>query len=212
MAEYGFGVRNRAVLFDNVCARSIARTRSRGWRWLQETATGDNLPVDSFASILRWLDGVVSAGVIEDYAITGAVAASIWDEATATQDLDVAVIVAQGGHSALDPLRPVLAWLDEQGYQFEGEHVVVSGVPVQLLPAWHPLIEDAIRAAVDIPYRGDGIEPGARMRLVAPTYLVASWRLPGAQSARRAERAQRLRDAGVVDEALLAELMARYGL
>jgi hypothetical protein len=50
------------------------------------------------------------------------------------------------------------------------------------------------------------------MRLLTPTYLVASWRLPGAQSARRAERAERLRTAGLVDETLLAELVARYGL
>ena len=169
--------------------------------------------MESFASVLRWLDGLITAGVVEDYAITGAVAASIWDEATATQDLDVAVIVAAGAHSTLDPLRPILAWLDAQGYGFDGEHVVVSGVPIQLLPAWHPLIADAIRAAVDIPY-GEPVEgePPVKMRLLTPTYLVASWRLPGAHSALRAERAQRLRDAGVVDDALLAELVARSGL
>ena len=169
--------------------------------------------MQSFATVLRWLDGLVTAGVVEDYAITGAVAASIWDEATATQDLDVAVIVMEGVHSALDPLRPILEWLDAQGYRFDGEHVVVSGVPIQLLPAWHPLIADAIRSAVDIPY-GEPVEgePPVRMRLLTPTYLVASWRLPGAHSARRAERAQRLHDAGAVDEVLLAELVARYGL
>ncbi|AMY08717.1 hypothetical protein LuPra_01921 [Luteitalea pratensis] len=166
--------------------------------------------MESFAGVLRWLDGLTSAGVIEDYAITGAVASSIWDEATATQDLDVAVIVAESDHSPLDPLRPILAWLEAQGYQFDGEHVIVCGVPIQLLPAWHPLIAEAVRAAVDIPY-GEA-DPPVSMRLMAPTYLVASWRLPGAASTRRLERAQRLRAAGLVDETLLAELVARYDL
>jgi hypothetical protein len=169
--------------------------------------------MESFASVLRWLDGLVSDRVVEDYAITGAVAASIWDEATATQDLDVAIIVPAGQHSPLDPLRPVLDWLHAHDHVFDGEHVVVSGVPIQILPAWHPLITEAIRAAVDLPY-GEASEGEAptRMRLLTPTYLVASWRLPGAQSARRAERAERLRAAGLVDETLLAALVARYGL
>ena len=166
--------------------------------------------MESFASVLRWLDGLVTAGVVEDYAITGAVAASIWDEATATQDLDVAVIIRDGEHSPLDPLRPLLEWLDAHGYEFDGEHVTVGGVPIQLLPAWHPLIVEAIRDAVDVPYTE--AESSVRMRLIAPTYLVASWMLPGASSARRSDRAERLRAAGVVDEALLAELVARYGL
>ena len=76
--------------------------------------------MDSFASVLRWLDGLVTSGVVEDYAITGAVAASIWDEATATQDLDVAVIIPEGEHSPLDPRRPLLEWLDAHGYEFDG--------------------------------------------------------------------------------------------
>jgi hypothetical protein len=71
-------------------------------------------------------------------------------------------------------------------------------------------VGEAIRAAVDIPY-SDG-EPVVRMRLVSPTFLVAFWKLPGAQWVRRAERTERLRAAGLVDETLLAELVARYDL
>lgn len=164
----------------------------------------------SFAGVLRWLDGLKRGRVVTDYAITGAVAASIWGEAVATQDLDVAVIIEPGVHSPLDPLRPVLNWASEHGFDLQGEHIVVHGVPVQLLPSSHPLIEEAIQHAVDVPY--DTAEGAPMMRLVNPTCLVASWRIPGAHTARGAERAARLQDAGLLDEALLADLVTRYRL
>ena len=164
----------------------------------------------SFAGVLRWLDGLKQGGVITDYAITGAVAASIWGEAVATQDLDVAVILAQGAHSPLDPLRAVLDWAAQHGYPLQGEHIVVHGVPVQLLPSWHPVVEEAIHNAVNVPY--DTSEGAPMMRLINPTYLVASWRIPGANTATRAERAARLKDAGLLDETLLADLVARFSL
>ena len=164
----------------------------------------------SFAGVLRWLDGLKRDRVITDYAITGAVAASIWGEAVATQDLDVAVIIEPGVHSPLDPLRPILNWAAEHGFALQGEHIVVQGVPVQLLPSWHPLVEEAIEHAVDVPY--DTTDDAPMMRLMSPTYLVASWRIPGANTATRAERAARLRDAGLLDEALLADLVTRYRL
>lgn len=61
------------------------------------------------------------------------------------------------------------------------------GVPVQLLPSWHPVVEKAIHSAVNVPY--DTSEGAPMMRLISPTYLVASWRIPGANTATGAERA-----------------------
>ncbi len=60
---------------------------------------------------------------------------------------------------------------------------MVHGVPVQLLPSWHPVVEEAIHNAVNVPY--DTSEGAPMMRLISPTYLVASWRLPGAPTLRR---------------------------
>ncbi len=166
---------------------------------------------EGFPGVLRWLERLKSEGVVSDYAITGAVAASIWGEATATQDLDVAVLVGPGSHSPLDPLRPILDWLRENGYELDGEHVIVNGVPVQLLPSWHPVVDEAIKSAVELPY-DEASEDSPKMRLITATHLVATWRTPGAQTARRAERAAMLKEAGAVDDTLLGELVKRYGL
>ena len=80
----------------------------------------------------------------------------------------------------------------------------------QLLPSWHPVVEEAIHNAVNVPY--DTSEGAPMMRLINPTYLVASWRIPGANTATRAERAARLKDAGLLDETLLADLVTRFRL
>jgi hypothetical protein len=88
--------------------------------------------VGQFRDVLLLLSRLKAEGVIHDYAISGAVAVSLWAEPVATQDLDVIVTVAGDAHP-LDPLRPLLDWFEQHGYASEGEHVLIAGVPVQFL-------------------------------------------------------------------------------
>lgn len=161
-----------------------------------------------FRDVLFLLGRLKAEGVIHDYAIGGAVAVSLWDEPVATQDLDVIVTIA-GDRHPLDPLRPVLDWFNEHGHAFEGEHVLIAGVPVQFLVAWSPLVREAVDAAAETAY--DPADPQSPMiRLIRPTYLVAMWQTDqGAYTPRRRERAARLREAGLVDDTLLTALVSR---
>ena len=161
-----------------------------------------------FRDVLLLLTRLKTEGVIHDYAIGGAVAVSLWAEPVATQDLDVIVTIDGDAHP-LDPLRPLLDWFKERGQSFEGEHVLIAGVPVQFLAAWSPLVREAVAAAAETVY--DPADPGSpTLRLIPPTYLVAMWQTDlGADTPRRRERAARLREAGLVDEALLTELISR---
>lgn len=164
--------------------------------------------VGQFRDVLLLLSRLKTEGVIHDYAIGGAVAVSLWTEPVATQDLDVIVTIAGDPHP-LDPLRPLLDWFNQQGHAFEGEHVFIAGVPVQFLVAWSPLVREAVAAAADAVY--DPADPQSpTIRLIQPTYLVAMWQSDqGADTSHRRERAARLREAGLVDDALLAELLSR---
>jgi hypothetical protein len=161
--------------------------------------------MDSFGDALKVLARMKADRVVEDYAVGGAMAVSFWTEPIATQDLDVIVTVAADTRP-LDPLRDIFDWLKANGFQLDGEHALIAGVPVQFLIAWNPLVTDAVKTAQVVPY--DPADPDTPMlRLIAPTYLVAIWQTDrGADTPRRRERAAMLREAGLVDEDLLAAL------
>jgi hypothetical protein len=164
--------------------------------------------VAQFRDVLVELARLKANSVVRDYAIAGSVAFSLWDEPVATQDLDVIVVLA-GTVDRLDPLRPLLDWFERERRPIDGPHVVIAGVPVQFLVAWSPLVEEAVAAAKDVSY--DPSDPESpTVRLVTPTYLVAMWQADeAANTARRRERAARLREAGLVDESLLTGLLSK---
>ena len=170
----------------------------------QRSSSGAPL-TGSFLEVIRTIETMQADGVITQYAVGGAVAFIVWDEPVATSDLDVLVLIAQET-SALDPLRPVFDWLSSQGVRLEGEHAIIAGVAVQFLPAWNPLVVEAVQEAATVPY------DGAALRVVRPAYLVASWRMePSANTFRRRERAARLLDAGLVTDEEIDALIKRHG-
>ena len=89
---------------------------------------------------LKVINEMVKDGVIEEYAIGGAVAAIYYLEPFDTADLDVFVQVETSG-SDLTILAPLYEYLTGQGYKARGEFVYVEGLPVQFLPVFNPLTE-----------------------------------------------------------------------
>jgi hypothetical protein len=165
--------------------------------------------MESFGDALAVLARMKAEGVVAEYAVGGAMAVSFWTEPIATQDLDVVVTLTGRTHS-LDPLRGIFDWLQAQGFRLDGEHAIIAGVPVQFLVAWNALVTEAVIQASVVPY--DPQDPDTPLlRLIAPTYLVAMWQLDkGADTPRRKERAAMLREAGLVDEHLLAALRSTH--
>jgi len=108
----------------------------------------DNLPL---AEVLRAANGLVAAGLIEDWALGGALAAIYYVEPFATYDADIFFIPKDQGLTAGIPA--IYAHLQSQGWQVEREHLLVRGFPVRFLPA-SGLTEEAVRAAEQIVYEG----------------------------------------------------------
>jgi hypothetical protein len=158
-----------------------------------------------FADTIAAVNDLKERGLIREYAIFGAVAQAFWDEAIPTFDLDVLVLLAPQ-QSILVDLGPIYEWAQERGHAREAEHIVISGVPVQFVPAPDALHEEAVKTAAVREF--DRIP----IRIVRPEYLIALWLQPPADSASRKERAAKLHESGQVDEALLADLLARYNL
>lgn len=155
---------------------------------------------------LAVLNRLVDEGVVERYAIGGAVAAIFWAEPFDTIDLDIFVLLPEAVHP-LDPLRDVIEHLAASGYSFEGELLVIEGVPVQFIPAGDEsgLQREALLAAVEHRY----LDTVATW-VIAPEYLVAL--ALDAHRPKDYERVWRLLQQAEVDRPRIGELVERYGL
>jgi hypothetical protein len=94
---------------------------------------------------------LVAGGLIEDWALGGALAAIYYVEPFATYDADIFFIPKDKGLTAGVPA--LYAHLQSQGWQVEREHLLVRGFPVRFLAA-SGLTEEAVREAVRIEYEG----------------------------------------------------------
>jgi len=112
------------------------------------TPPSDNLPL---AEGLRAANDLVSAKLIEDWALGGALAAIYYVEPFATYDADIFFIPRDKGLTAGIPA--IYAHLQSQGWRVEREHLLVRGFPVRFLAA-QGLTEEAVREAERIHYEG----------------------------------------------------------
>ena len=108
----------------------------------------DSLPL---ADVLRAANNLVTAGLIEDWALGGALAAIYYVEPFTTYDADIFFIPKDKGLTAGVPA--IYAHLEAQGWEVEREHLLIRGFPVQFLAA-SGLTEEAVREAVRIEYEG----------------------------------------------------------
>src|SRR5688572_21885057 len=88
-------------------------------------------------------------GIIDCYAIGGAVGATFYLEPVATLDVDVFIAFKpQAGQLLVTP-QPIFEYLLARGGTMQGEYVMIAGWPVQFLPAGNPLLEEALTRAVE---------------------------------------------------------------
>ena len=105
-------------------------------------------------------------GVIGQYAIGGAIAAFFYIEPATTYDIDI-FITLEPGPGGLIILTPIYDYLKEKGYSEEGETVMIEGWAVQFLPAFAALLQEAMKNAATIEYKGINI------RILKAEYLMA---------------------------------------
>ena len=152
---------------------------------------------------LQVLLQVRSEGRLERFAIGGAVAASYYIEAVATEDLDIFALLAPSA-SGLLVLTPLYDRLKELGATLQNEHVLIHGWPVQILPAYTQLVEQAVREALERPFHDLAVP------VVGAEHLCAI----ALQTGRSKDylRVHSLIEAGCVDAAALARLVEKHAL
>lgn len=142
-------------------------------------------------------------GVIENYAVGGAIAAIFYVEPFATYDLDVfCAFSAQGSGFIL--LTPIYEYLAQRGYHPEKETINIEGWPVQFLPIFNPLIEEAVENANEM------VVGSTLVRVLRSEHLVAIMLDTG--RAKDYARISSFLEAGVVDMDSLMAVLHRHNL
>ena len=98
--------------------------------------------------VLATINQMQVDGVIDRYAIGGAVGATFYLEPIATLDVDIFVTFRPEPGRLLVSPQPMFDYLTARGCTMEGEYILIAGWPVQFLPPPSPLAEEALAQAV----------------------------------------------------------------
>jgi len=161
----------------------------------------DDSPAIPLADVLRASNELISADLIEDYALGGALAAIYYVEPFTTYDADIIFIAKDKTLSAGIP--EIYAHLRSKGWRVEREHLLVNDFPVQFLAAFG-LTEEAVRNAKRIEYEG------VPAKVLRPEYIIAIAASVGRH--KDLARIEQLLEQTEIDRTLLDEILSRYNL
>ena len=153
------------------------------------------------ADVLRAANELVSAGLIENYALGGALAAIYYVEPFTTYDADILFIASD---KTLDAGIPAIySHLQSKGWRVAREHLLVKDFPVQFLAA-SGLTEEAVSEAKPIEYEG------VPAKVFRPEHIIAIAASVGRH--KDLARIEQLMSYAKIDEAMLDDILRRYNL
>jgi hypothetical protein len=159
----------------------------------------------SFRDALLAIQQLRKDGVITEYAIGGAMAIAFWSEPVSTFDVGAFVLLPPTS-GLMVSLEPLYEWASRHGHAIQQEHIIMGGIPVQIIPAHNALAEEAVQEAATLDMEGVAI------RVIRPEHLIALYLEPSARTRKRLERVAALLEEGDVDRTRVDALLKKYGL
>jgi len=153
------------------------------------------------ADVLRAANELVSAGLIKDYALGGALAAIYYTEPFTTYDADIIFVASDKTLSAGVPA--IYSHLQSKGWRVEREHLLIKDFPVQFLAA-SGLTEEAVQEAREIEYEG------VPAKVFRPEYIMAIAASVG--RSKDLARIEQLLEQAKIDKPMLDDILRRYNL
>jgi hypothetical protein len=154
--------------------------------------------------VIATINRMQADGVIQRYAIGGAVGATFYLEPVSTLDVDVFIAFGSQAGSLIVSPQCIFDYLKGRGCAMQGEYIVIAGWPVQFLPPTGLLVEEALRDAVTMDVEG------APARVFTAEHLAAI----ALQTGRAKDKARLLQfiEAGALDAARFQAILARHAL
>jgi hypothetical protein len=166
----------------------------------------------SLLKTLEVITELAGQGVIERYAMAGAVAAAAYIEPSLTEDLDILVSTThlEKRQSGLILLTPIEKALAAMGYTERSDvGFMIDGWPVQFLPAASELDEEALERAIDVEIDLTG-NPPLKARCLRAEHLVAMAVKVG--RLKDLARVQAFLEQNAVDLTALRDVLQRHNL
>jgi hypothetical protein len=139
--------------------------------------------------------------ILKDYAIGGGIAALYYIEPLLTYDLDIFFIPIE---DSLDVLTPIYRYLKEKGCKTKKEHILIEGVPVQFIPVYNDLVEEAVQYSVEVKYGR------IKTRILGLEYLIAV--MLQTYRPKDRERLVKVFEEAKIDLKLLPKILKKYEL
>jgi hypothetical protein len=155
--------------------------------------------------VIATLNQMQKEGVIDRYAIGGAVATYFYIEPANTIDIDVFIHLRPLPGQSLVSLSPINSYLEAEGYRFNSEGCpIISNWPVQFLPADDPLLSEALDQSKEIDI--DGVP----VRVFTPEHLAAE----ALRTGRPKDKIRLIKflETNVLDESIFSSILSRHDL
>jgi len=141
-------------------------------------------------------------GLIRNYAIGGGIATIFYIEPILTYDLDIFFIPSE--EKRITTLSSIYDWLRKKGYKPYKEHNIIEVIPVQFIPVYNELVEEAVENSADKRYGK------TKTRILKAEYLIAIM-LQTFRSKDR-EKIIKILDETKIDIDYLTKILQKYNL
>ena len=158
----------------------------------------------SIRDVIAITNDMEKDGVIDRYALGGAVGATFYLEPVSTLDVDIFVAFDVTPGQLIVTPKPIIDYLKARGCTMQGEYVVIGGWPVQFLPPVSALVEEALAQAAEVDVEG------VRARVFTAEHLAAI----ALETGRAKDKTRLLQfiEEGAIDAARFQAIVERYNL
>jgi len=154
---------------------------------------------------LEVINELKKEGLINDYAIGGAIGVMKWVEPFFTRDLDIFIILThQVSKEKIISFLPIYDYLKNKGFnEWVGQWLIIEGVPVEFLPA-EGLAKESVENAVEVKFED------VKTKVMTPEYLIALLLIAGRDKDIR--KIEMLLSQTDMDMNRLMEILTKYNL
>lgn len=153
--------------------------------------------------VIKIIDELKHNKLIGEFAIAGGIATIFYVEPILTYDLDIFFIMPEG-NKGIVTLSPIYNYLKRKGYSADKEHIVIEGLPVQLIPVYNELVKEAVENAKIVKYKN------VKTKIIRAEHLIAI--MIQTSRPKDKERIIKLMDEAKIDRKYLNKILVGHKL